>query len=284
MIEVVAAVALFVIIFALLMTVFRSVTRLWLPEQSSKQLQTRADTVMDILASDFYQAVADSGTLNGVTNAQHFSFMLDFSLVTLDKAQEETQVVLAFARHALPRTPLVDEEPTLRVSLDAVFYVCYSNCLSRHVYPLVRNAWDDNADDTMNALLLERKGELEATLPSLISEGWFRGKPLPQDLAGHHSLLAERCEFEVIATLPPAMVKDGTAYDLTLPLNQLSQCKADAIPDFLDVALILYDEADWNTRAALQNDTSLRATVKREYLGMPFSKRITFPAKKGGRL
>jgi len=317
MIELVSALALFVIIFAMLMSVFRMVTRLWLPEQSSKQLQARSETVMDILANDFYQAVADKGIVPDEGEMNRPSFVLDCPMdmgtqptvnATTDTPQtvlqtilrnaqitpnastrDDAQVVLCFTRHASPRTPLSDEDPSQRISLDAVFYVCYSNCLSRHVYPLVRDSWVDNAEDTASALLIARGKQLATELSAKLN--WYRGGEPPSE--GQHSLLADRCDFAILATLPPAVLSQPPfvlgsiaepAPDPSKPLNFFWLCEALAVPDFLDVAIILYNDEDWNTRAALQNDNTPRADLKREFLGVRSSKRITFPAKRGAGL
>jgi len=293
--------------------VFRSVTRLWLPEQSSKQLQARGDTALDILASDFYQAVADVGIVpdgGGTTNNP--GFVLDCPMLQPESVKptdtqqvvlqmiiwnaqlypdsstlNSPQIVLYFARHALPRTPIsAGEALSQRLSLDAVFYVCYSNCLSRHVYPLVRNTWDDNADDTVSTLLDKRKRDLIGDL----APQWYHGGPPPP--AGQHSLLADRCDFAALVTLAPTALNRNPLEIAPLPkppdFNSTSlaffwQCEAFAVPEFLDVALVLYTEADWNMRTALQGNTTPQAEMKREYIGTKFSKRITFPAKKGAR-
>jgi len=311
MIEVITALALFVIIFAMLMTVFRTVTRLWLPEQSAKQLQARGETVMDLLASDFYQAVADTGIMLDGGERTTPCFVLDCPMDVPPKPEENKdtpqvvlqmilsnaqlhpnastldspQIVLCFTRHALPRTSLsTDETPDKRISLDAVFYVCYSNCLSRHVYPLVRSGWDDNPSDTVSDLLVRRGTQLINELPL----DWYRGNALPQSLAGQHSLLADRCDFAILATLPPTMLSQSSPTpDSDKPLVFVWQCEAYAMPDFLDAAIILYDEADWNMRAVFQakgGSLSQQEEMKREFLGVRSSKRITFPAKGGSRL
>jgi hypothetical protein len=200
--------------------------------------------------------------------------------------QETPQIVLYFARHTLPKaSPLAaDDAPGLRLTLEAVFYVCYSNCLSRHVYPLARDSWEDSTADTVSELLLARRDQLLGELPP----EWWQGKPLP-DSKGQHSLLVDRCDFALVATLPPAMVSESPVMlhdsaapplDLTKQLGFFWRCEAFAVPDFLDVAFILYDDVDWNTRAALRGDTSERAEIKREFLGTKFAKRMTFPAKK----
>ena len=273
LIELITALALFVLIFALLMAVLRSASRLWSPDQSDTQLQTRGDTVMDILANDFYQAIADNGVVYGKTNEP--SFMLDCNTNNLSISTSEPTIVLYFARHASSK--ITSGTPSERLSLDAVFYVLWENRLSRHSYPLTRDWTDDTK--TLGVLLLEARDMLADEIEAAYA--WFEGgSAFPSQ--GQHSLLAERCEFAAVAALPPAALKNVLVADD--PLVILDECEAYAVPDFLDVALMLYDEADWRIFQSQTAVPTPEEAMRLEHLGKPFSKRITYPAKGGSRL
>lgn len=279
MIELITALVLFAIIFGVLMIVLRSATRLWIPDQSQQQEQAVGDAVTDILASDFYQAFADNGVLADGSTSDNPCFWLDCNTNALASAADRPQVVLYFARHASPRTTGFGSSYDRRASLDAVFYVCYSNCLSRHVFPIYHDEW--SAAPSLSEVLLGWKTALESEATALY--GWFRtGGEAPVE--GLHSLLAERCEFAALAILPPApeVMKDPP--DTAEPLIAVDTCEAYEIPDFLDVGFILYSEADWRERNALLTDASPETDMRRAHLGKQFSKRIAFPAKGGSRL
>ena len=279
LIELITALALFVLVFALLMTVLRFASHLWVPDQSDQQLQACGDTVMDILANDYYQAIADRGVipLSGKTNEP--TFVLDCNTNTLSTAVEDARVVLYFARHASSK--MLTDDP-LRTSLDAVYYVLYRNCLSRHVYPVVHAAWENNTQ-TLGDFLLEGHDFLLGEIDTIYNT--FETGIGASTLVGSHSLLAERCEFAAVAALPPTMLKEVLVTDETLVV--LDQCEAYAVPDFLDVALMLYSEADWKALNTLLDNGGASTDderMKLEFLGKPFSKRIVYPAKGGARL
>ncbi|MCL1919861.1 MAG: hypothetical protein FWG50_02100 [Kiritimatiellaeota bacterium] len=282
MIELITALALFILIFVMLLTILRSANRLWSPDQSAAQLQARGDTVTDILANDFYQAVADNWNVRGQNDKP--TFVVDCDTNALANAAGTPHLALYFARHASPRTPLATGDPTQRLSLDAVFYVLYKDCLSRHAYPLFR-AWDEDATETLGDLLEKELGKLDGAIVGIYD--WF-ADPIknPPPTEGLHSLLAERCEFAIVATITPDMLKDSPYDASAMPLVGTYQFEAYAVPDFLDVALMLYSEQDWialhqqPSPSASQTDERMRL----EHLGTPFSKRIAYPAKGGARL
>ncbi|MCL2104058.1 MAG: hypothetical protein FWH21_03235 [Kiritimatiellaeota bacterium] len=274
-IELISALVLFVIIFALLMTIFRIATRLWAPDQSNQQLQAHGDTVMDILATDFYQAVADTGTVPGGGKTNEPCFVLDCNTNTLASTMAP-QIVLYFARQAAPQTPT--QAPALRNALDAVFYVCYSNCLSRHAYPLERDTWTDETQKTLGDLIEDCRPSVGDILSAY---NWFQRPAANRPNKGTHSLLADQCAFAVMATLPPDALKNPISDPE--PLVTVDQCETYVVPDFLDAVLILYDEVDWNMLGTLSRDTTQEGAMRREFLGKQFSKRMAYPAKGGAR-
>jgi len=278
MIELISALALFVIIFGTLMIILRAAMHLWAPEQSNQQDQIRGETVMDILVSDFYQGFADNGAAVHLSTNEP-SFVLDCDTNTLATAAMDPKIVLYFARHASPK--IASQDPPMRASLDAVFYVCYSNCLSRHVYPLQYDSWTDDTRKTLGELLRERYSQLSGEIQDIY--GWLPSG-IPGTSEGLHSLLADRCEFAALAILPPALVRQETGS--IEPLVILDRCEAFALPDILDVALVLYNDEDWNKRQRILNGTLPHEEAERiqGFLGKLFSKRIAFPAKGGSRL
>ena len=94
-------------------------------------------------------------------------------------------------------------------------------------------------------------------------------------------LLAERVELGLYATLPGNTVMD-TGY--SQESVTLSEVVTGVLPDKLDLAFALYSEEDWAAYQPLKQDTSDKAVLKKQQLGVLFSKRITFLTKGGSRL
>ena len=295
MIELVAALALFVVILGSLMTVLNTATSLWSSSRSQQHEQAAAQNISELIANDFYQAVTDSGLAsNDVPETTRPTFLL--STPPTNASPEDVTLVLAFARHASPQTFTAEgvvADPKLRVSLDAVFYTFYNNTLFRHVIPLKYTSFAE--PEPLGELLHDLRAAVES---KTVHDEFLAALLDPsQEPSAKWTcvVLAQRVELVVQAALPEAYVrKQDNAFDrepteaaagagFALPPTY-DRLTSDVLPDQLDLALHLFSEADWSTWQRLKNDTSDDATRKKQHLGVLLSKRIAFPTKGGSRL
>jgi len=277
MIELVAALALFVVILGSLLTVMDTATSLWSSSRSQQREQTTAENIAALVFDDLYEAVADNGVpTNSASAPVQPTFIL--SSPPSNDAPNQVVTVLAFARHASPRT-YSEGNNARRLSLDAVFYTFYNNALFRHVIPLSYTSFDD--PETLGELLENQRANVEK--PALHDTILAAVKnPTAEVLASWSCLLlAERVELGLLATLPGNHVLN-TSYSQE-PVT-LSELETAILPDRLDLAFCVYNEEDWATCQSLKNDTSDDATRRKQHLGVLYSKRISFPAKGGSRL
>lgn len=277
MVELVAALGLFVLILGCLLTVMDTATSLWSSSRSQQTESANAETIAQIIDDDLCEAVTDDGIpTNSASAGITPAFIL--SSPPTNAAPGDVRIVLGFARHASPRTYVADKSAT-RLSLDAVFYTCYQNALFRHTIPLSYSSYDK--PETLGELLDACRSKVENTsihekiltsvqdLNTTVSAAWS------------YLLLSERAEIELLATLPSACVRNAAANGGDV---SLSDFEATALPDRIDLAVRCYNAADWADYQGLKNNTTAEAELKKRRLGTVTSKRITFPAKGGSRL
>ena len=294
MIELVAALALFVIILGVLFTIMNTATSLWSSSRSQQREETTGRNILDLLTDDLQQAVTDSGepTISGSDETKP-TFIL--ATPTADILPTEATIILGFARHASPRTPAVG---SYRLSLDAVFYTLYKNALFRHTIPLFTSFSHPETEPLgklLDAALRDSVDDKTKTVyDNILAE---QDLPVPADdptVKGNYVLLAKRVKPVILATLPEEYVRKNdntykmiqiayqTATGLWMP-PQYDRLTADVLPDQLDISLHLFDKEDWSNYPP-DSDSSVEANLKRKQLGMFFAKRITFPSKGGSRL
>lgn len=277
MVELVAALALFVLILGALLTILNTATSLWSSSRSQQQEQTSAENTASSIADDLYEAVTDCGV---PTNTVFAKIKPTFLLSTppSNSTPNQVVVVLGFARHASPRT-YTDNKNAVRLSLDAVFYTYYKYALFRHAIPMSYTSYVK--PETLGELLETARNKVatealhDEILKSLSDPSVTPSSP------GSYQLLAERAEIEGVATLPKNWVQKQGAGAETVSLGE---CGALALPDRLDLALRLYSQEDWETYQTLKLDNSESARLKKRHLGVLLTKRLTFPSKGGSRL
>jgi len=288
MIELIAALALFVIVLGSLLTILNSATSLWSSSRSQQREQAAAQNLIDLLTDDLQNAVTDSGVPSNTLTVAKPTFILDSRT---NAPAEEVLIMLQFARHASPHT--LGRAPSgIPLSLDAVFYTFVGNALFRHVIPLSYPTFDQAKP--LGDLLDEQRVKVDNTsLHAKILEAL--ANPAVQPSANwSYSVLATRIDvMGMLAALPEVYVRktlfhktrepQQTAAGLPLP-PEYDYLETDVLPDHLDVALRLHNEEDWNTLQQLSGKATADADRKRELLGLKFSKRITFPSQGGSRL
>ncbi len=277
MVELVAALALGVIIIGSLLTVLDSATNLWSSSRSQQREQIVADTLSGIIAADLWEAVTDNGTPTNSAVAKP-TFYLDTP--ASNAAPGEVKIILGFVRTASPRTLATGLDGSRRLSLDAVFYTVYDNALFRHVLPLAYTA--SFAEPEPLGELLNVARQTVDNSASLHSDLLAANRDPSHGVSAEWtcSLLAERLELGLTATLP-APYADGAPGSENTTVTAL---KAYVLPDSIDLAFCLYSEEDWSAYQQLRNDSSDAALRKKRLLGLLGSKKFTFPTKGGSRL
>jgi type II secretory pathway component PulJ len=292
MIELVAALALFVVILGALLTIMNTATSLWSSSRSQQREQSVGQSVLEILTDDLQHAVTDSGTPTNTTGTVPPTFILDSRT---NQPASDVQIVLQFARHAKRRASTGTTAGT-PLSLDAVFYTFVNNALFRHVIPLSYETTFADAKP-LGELLDGQRSKVEA--PTLHAEilKYLKDptKTTPAGCDWSFTLLAERIDLlNLPATLPEAYARKPpyshpirlayqSATGLLMPA-EYDYLETDVLPDHIDVAIRLHSEEDWAALARLQNDSSEEACNQMQHLGLLFSKRIAFPAQGGSRL
>jgi len=268
LIELVAALSLFVVILGILMTVLNSATDLWSASRSQKKEQTAALAITDLIADDLYQAVTDISK----TNDLYHSFYVFSPAITntLSDTDPTVTIHLAFLRPASPHTRIpAGLKSETRTSLDAVFYTSYEFALFRHVIPVtidfsrtVTNGVARPHSFITDAMPFVNKPDLHRNLLNPAAP--------PPDTTS--SLLAER-------VLPAfgAHYWDG-------PDPKPDDVQSDLFPHYLDLLFYLFNAEDWATYQSIRNDSSDAAELKRSLLGTLVSRRITLPQAGGSRL
>lgn len=112
MVELVAALALFVIILGLLLTVLDSATNLWSSARSQQREQLVADTVAGILAADLCEAVTDNGTPTNSTVVKPTFYL---QTPASNAAPGEVTIVPGFVRTASPCTSATGIDASVRL-------------------------------------------------------------------------------------------------------------------------------------------------------------------------
>ena len=297
LIELVAALSLFVVILGILMTVLNSATEMWSASRSQKKEQTAALAITDLIADDLYQAVADNSVPNNSTaNAPEYpSFILETP--PINATLNDVVVLLAFARRSSSRVPDPDTAGATdtRFSLDAVFYTYYLNALFRHVIPLYN---DFNDPEPLGTLLHELLDSIRnaGTHDDIIEA--LQDPTKSSDVKWQYTLLAERVLPSLNATIPEGFVRkedpgfphmvegsDKRPIGDNMKLHPIyGRLTTDVLPDQIDVALHLFDEQDWAKYELLRDQDTKDARYQIKTLGTLVSRRITLPQAGGSRL
>jgi hypothetical protein len=265
LIELVASLALFVMILGMLMTVLNSATDMWSGSRGQKREQTVAAAITDLIADDLYQAVSDISE-----SADLYKSFYLYSPDPTNTHPDTVTILLAFLRPASPRTRIpAGLGSGTRTSLDAVFYTAYSHALFRHVIPVTL----DFAQAMTNGVA--RPHEFLTDAMPLVNDPTLHRNlldPSSPPPGTTSSLLAER----VIPTFL-AHYRDD-------PDLKPDDVQSDLLPHLLDLSLHLFNVNEWGEYQSILIDTSPAALLKRSHLGTLISRRITLPQAGGSRL
>lgn len=283
MLELVAALALFVIIFGILLIALNTATNLWSNSRAQRRELPTAQHIADIIADDLYQALTDNAPdTNAVSTLSEYpSFILRNTPKGANPANPANHtVILGLVRPANTRLPVSLSAPPL--SVDAVFYTAYSNCLFRTVIPFP--ATPASPRPLGELLTLAEEDALQSV------QDYDPLTPLSSSSGAITTRLAERVILDITASISHALVSEISENgNYTAELDsetatvyiELSHC---ILPDCIDLTLYLFDPNDWNAYLSIIDDPSAEANMTRPHLGTLFSRRIFLPQSRGSRL
>jgi len=266
LIELVASLALFVMILGMLMTVLNSATDMWSGSRGQKREQTVAAAITDLIADDLYQAVSDISESGDLYKKSFYLFSPD---ITNTKPDTVT-IHLAILRPASPRTRIPsDLASKTRTSLDAVFYTSYAFALFRHVIPVTI----DFKQALTNGIALPH---------DFITENMrFVNDPLlHKNLRTYASTTPDTTSSLLAEWILPTFL--GYYHDDPDP--KPDEIQFDLLPHYLDLSLHLFSAEEWADYWSIFGDNSDTAKLKRPHLGTLISRRITLPQAGGSRL
>ena len=286
MIELVASLALFVVIFGILLIALNAATALWQNSHAQRSERPSAENIADLIADDLYQAV--------VANTNDYPI---FSLETPPSPTTLTEVytVLSLVRPASFHTPLPVSDQ--RRAIDAIFYTYYGNALFRHVIPIVTSGFQD--PESIGKIMDDyKKGNLTPANHDKIIAYLEGLGSAPTDLTWEWQLLANRMTIMLNATIPRSLIRRDNAtrypnvlpsvsdpdHALLLPPLPVDKLYADVLPDQVDVVLRLFNQQDWDAYEPLRNLDTTTAIYQKNLLGTLLFRRITLPQTGGSRL
>jgi hypothetical protein len=287
MIELVAALALFVVIFGILLLALNAATNLWDNSRAQRRELPAAEHIADLIADDLYQAtVADTN---------------DYPVFILETppAKPEADIVytvLALIRPAPFRTPVPISKD--RRSLDAIFYTYYNDTLFRHAIPLEIKYSDTGSIGQFIHDIAQQQFLTPANHDTILKYSRGENNTYPSGLLWQWQVLAERTDIILKATIPHALIRiDGDARypntplpttttdpALHLPPVPVEKLYSDILPDQVDILLRLCDEQDWSVFAPIRDQDTPEANYTKSHLGTLISRRVTLPQAGGSRL
>jgi len=295
MVELVSALMIFIFILGALTMALNRATNLWSSSSTGQYEQEKGDFILALLADDLSQAITDNAPPLTTDTAPPPTFLCNGpNPDDLDeRADNDFRVLLQLIRHPPHRRVIKDIAPP---ALEAIVYTYYENTLVRHAVPL---EYEDPDNQHIGKLLEEKAGKVnDKNLHDAIiayTENY------PSTANWEYSLLAERIDLPIILAGIAERYIDAYAHEIynksavlssglrTLP--EYYKMESAVLPDYLFVALRIYNETDWDEsrRLADSDDPDLvkrkeRKERKEPYLGKYFSRRYSFPTMKGARL
>lgn len=260
MIELVAALALCIVIFGILLIALNTASDLWSNSRAQRRELPSAQRIADLIADDLYQAIVD------ISPVDYPPFRI-YSTTNSDVYNPDLStpsILLTLARPASPSTFLtqnIPQDPYRRISLDAVYYTSYSNALFRLVFPLYQNYSSTNLL-SVGELIAQPTLIATATDVQLHLQTLFAPFDSPPPIS--ITLLAER--------IIPVFRPDDYENTKTLPSSVF-------------FAMQVFDQPDWQTYLSFdKNDDSPETERKRSRLGTALFHTITPPQAGGSRL
>lgn len=283
LLELVAALALFVIILGSLLMLLNAATSLWSESRNQNKEQATAQNVLDLISDDLRHAVTDDAP----DPTAKPSFVMESP--PTNPTPDEVTVLLGFARHAgsAPADSQLSSAPSLAV--EAVFYTLCGNALYRHVVTLPFTYDGTTENKTLGDRLAECGSELDKALHEKI---YLRAKvkanlldPVePTQPAGCQwacSLLAENARIELRTALPRKYTLSESketlipvVVDTASDSREFRYLETRVLPDRIDIAIGIQTEESLNQPSQAADGTGYQSC----------SQRITFPTQGGSRL
>jgi len=243
--ELVSALALFVIIFGMLLVALNSATDMWsLSAEKNRNLQ-KARQALDWIASDLASAVAPQS--QAVRDAAAFSTTPGTAAQPLFLEEgNANRIGLYFIRARAPSEQTGDDQ----VSLELVAYQWTTNGLSRYTRPVQAQAGRTEAPDLAEQLRLFQSRSSSVSVPSNI-------------------LSSSIVDFEPRLYQPLSLKSSTTATKPTLIQPSGGKVALADLPDFVDIHL-----------AYINPNESASSSYHTNYL----TRRIALPAAQASRL
>lgn len=280
MIEMVAAMGLFIAIFGILLLALNTATNLWQDSRAQSSDLPDAITIADIMADDLYQAVTESGI--NTNYSSHLPEEPTFMLANhpLTAASSEPTLILGMLRPAQRLPGIATQTEYTRHSLDATLYLVYSNSLFRcstHLPYISDNSTTigELFELACNEALLAVQNYNPANLPNVDNEP-------------NITLLASHVVPSLAAIINRDLVDNLTSNfnNELLPGSALAYITFEhfILPDAIDLELLILDPLEWIEYHNLIHDQSSESVHRREQLGTLITRRITLPQAGGSRL
>lgn len=291
MIELVAALAMFVMILGILYSLLNAATNLWATANNGQKEMETAERLLATIEDDLTQAVTDNGSVtNTLTGTEAASFVCTSDFPAGD---DSVAIFLRFARPASSRVNLSGMDEERRLSLDAVFYSYCNYAVYRHVIPLEHP--EEEETKALSELLEEaqRKTDFAAICRNLENDP--TGESL-QSEPGLHSCMARYVtDIMVVGSIPYTDLEeslhvekpdeDRSEGDVLLPdSDDYMTIWANTLPDRIDVSLVIQKADDWVRWRTLTEKGDTESARAADSLGIKASRRITFTTKGGSRL
>ncbi len=291
MIELVAALAMFVMILGILYSLVNAATNLWATANNGQKEMETAERLLATIEDDLTQAVTDNGSVtNTLTGTEAASFVCTSDFPAGD---DSVAIFLRFARPALSRVNLAGMDEERRLSLDAVFYSYYNYAVYRHVIPLEHQEEEEPKALSERLEEAQRQTDFSAICRNLENDP--TGESL-QSEPGLHSCMARYVtDIMIIGSIPYTDLEeslqtekpeeDRNKGDTLLPdSDDYMTIWANTLPDRIDIRLVIQKADDWVRWRTLTEKADAESILAADALGIQASRRITFTTKGGSRL
>ena len=247
--ELVSALALFIIILGTLLIALNSATDIWTRSANKNRDMQKVRQALDMIATDLTCAVAPRSLNSGSTPPPSSTSATDpeplFRVSTKGNLSNVDQIGLYFIKMLSP-TDMTDPK---QLSMEFVAYSLTTNGLSRYTRPVQAETMRTDPPDLNNQLeLFENTVTAIPTPSNILSSAIVEFAPLVYQPLRNSSTTASQAPVYY------------------LPVNSVRLAD---LPDFLDILIAYVDKNDW-----------ANSTSKTNYM----TRRITLPAAQASRL
>lgn len=285
MIELLASLALFIMIYGILLLTLNTATNLWQKPGQTNLREKRARDIISLIADDLCQAVTDNGTLPDSQDNQpeYPTFILNNPI---EPTATDLQTILGFLRYSAANKythNLSQENSNRLLSVEGVFYLLFNNALYRAVVPLVSDFKNPyHIGELLNEA--QEKARQKTANP-------FDDPDNNDELSLSFSCLAEQVVVELSGSFPqnlrhtPHNADQASAFSHGI-VNKVTyqQLEHSILPDVVEITLYLFDEKEWQTVQNILESTTHANNNTYPELGTFARRCIVLPQSRGARL